>query len=129
MGNLLVVTQNFVNSGLITIQDNAAALPYPSTIVVSGLTGAVTKVTATLSNINHTFPDDVDVLLVGPGGQKVLLMSDVGGNNSLTNVTITLDDSAPSSLPDTTRINPGTFKPSNIDVNTDTFPGPAPAAP
>ena len=129
MGNLLVVTQNFNNTGSITIQDNTSALPYPSTISVSGLTGAVTKVTATLSNINHTFPDDVDVLLVGPAGQKVLLMSDVGGNNSLTNVTITLDDSAASSLPDTTRINPGTFKPSNIDVNTDVFPAPAPASP
>jgi len=129
MGSLLVATQNFSNSGSITIQDNTSALPYPSTISVSGLTGTVTKVTATLSNINHTFPDDVDVLLVGPGGQKVLLMSDVGGTNSLTNVTITLDDSAASSLPDTTRINPGTFKPSNIDVNTDTFPAPAPVAP
>jgi hypothetical protein len=70
MGSLSVVTQNFSNSGLITIQDNTSALPYPSTISVSGLTGTITKVTATLSNINHTFPDDVDVLLVGRAAKR-----------------------------------------------------------
>src|SRR5262245_2989110 len=49
----------------------APAAPYPSTINVSGVTGTVSKVTVQLFNFNYdTFPDDADVLLVGPGGQK-----------------------------------------------------------
>src|SRR5205823_115709 len=39
------------------------------------------------------------------------------------------DDSAASSLPDTTRIVPGTYKPTNIDTTTDNFPAPAPGPP
>jgi hypothetical protein len=56
----------------------AKATPYPSSISVSGLTGPVTKVTATLHGFHHTCPTDVDVLLVGPQGQKTILMSDAG---------------------------------------------------
>jgi len=89
----------------------------------------VTNVTLTLNNLNHTFPDDIDVLLVGPGGQSVLLMSDAGGSGDLVNVNLTFDDAAAAMLPDTTQIVSGTFKPSNFEVVPDTFPAPAPAAP
>jgi uncharacterized repeat protein (TIGR01451 family) len=129
MGSLLVATQSFSNATFIAIRDTNSAVPYPSTISISGITGTVTKVTATLTGLSHTFPDDIDVLLVGPGGQKVMLMSDVGGGNSVTNITITLDDSAASSLPDSTLISSGTYKPTNIDTNTDNFPAPAPGPP
>lgn len=54
------------NPGLITILNSGAASPYPSTIAVSGVTGTVTKVTARLVNMNHTFPDDIDVLWWAP---------------------------------------------------------------
>ena len=40
--------------------------------------GTISKVTVRLNNIAHTFPDDIDVLLVGPGGQTSILMSDNG---------------------------------------------------
>ena len=69
----------FSNPAAITINDNAAAVPYPSSIVVSGLGDALTDINVTLTGWNHTFPDDVDILLVGPGGQNLILMSDVGG--------------------------------------------------
>ena len=44
----------------------------------------MTKVTVTLKQMTHTFPDDVDVLLVGPTGVKFILMSDVIGSTDLT---------------------------------------------
>jgi hypothetical protein len=48
----------------------ARTTPYPSGISVSGLTGPVTKVTATLHGFHHTCPADVDFLLVGPQGRR-----------------------------------------------------------
>src|SRR6185503_15011379 len=86
--NILASTNTFSGGG-ITIPDNASGTPYPSTITVSGITGTVTKVTVTLSNMSHTFPDDVDVLLVGPGNKKVMLMSDAGGDPDISGVTLT----------------------------------------
>ena len=116
----------FCNSGSITINALAAASPYPSTLNVSGMTGTVTAVTVTLSNFNHTFPDDVDILLVGPGGQNAIIMSDAGGGVGATNVTLTLDDAAASNLPDNSALTSGTFKPTNFE-GVEGFPAPAPA--
>lgn len=53
---------------------------------------------------SHTFPDDIDMLLVSPMGQKVVIMSDVGGSTDVNNVAVTLDDAAASALPDSTQI-------------------------
>lgn len=39
--------------------------------------------------------EDLDVLLIGPTGKYVTLMSDAGGGNSLDNVMLTFDDSSP----------------------------------
>ncbi len=83
----------------------------------------------TLTNINHTFPDDIDVLLVGPGGQKSLLMSDAGGSVDLNNVSLTFEDAAANFLSDTSTISTGTYKPTEYDAGSDVFPAPAPAGP
>jgi subtilisin-like proprotein convertase family protein len=103
------------------------ASPYPSTINVAGLGGTVTKVTVTLNGLSHTFPDDLDILLVGPGGQSVILMSDAGGALDVTNVNLTFDDTG-AMLPDGAQIISGFFKPTNFGAG-DTFPAPAPAGP
>jgi hypothetical protein len=66
------------------------------------------------------------MLLVGPGGQKLLLMSDVGGGTDAVNATLTFDDAAAGAIGAT--IVSGTFKPTNIGTG-DTFPAPAPAGP
>jgi len=127
-----VEATTFSNPGAITINDNSAATPYPSNIIVSGVTGAVTDVNVTISGISHTFPDDIDILLVGPSGQTILLMSDVGGALDVTGITLTLDDAALSALPDGSPLVSGTFMPTNFDGNdgvNDIFPGPAPAGP
>ena len=87
---------------------------YPSAINVSGLTGTVSKVTVTFA-LTTTFPDDADILLVGPTGAKSLVMSDAGGSGDITNVSFTFDQSAAAAIPDgpTTPLPSGTYQPSN----------------
>ena len=115
------------NTTSIAIPSSGSASPYPSNIVVSGAGGTVTKVTVTLNTFSHTFPDDVDVMLVGPSGQNAIIMSDVGGGNpGVTNLTFTLDDAAAGALPDAGPLTSGTFQPTNIGTG-DTFGAPAPA--
>ena len=103
---------------------------YPSDIVISGLTSSVYKVTVTLRNINHDYPDDIDVILVGPRGQTVYLMSDCGLDNALVDVSLTLDDDAAQALPDSDpQIVSGTYKPTNYGTASDGFAPPAPPPP
>ena len=102
------------------------SLPYPSTITVSGLAGTVSKVTASLTDLGTTSSADLGFLLVGPGGQSLILMSGVGVNNSVTqHLMLTFDDAAPSSL--TNNLASGTYKPSLLRLVT--FPPPAPTPP
>src|SRR5690242_6077422 len=79
-------TFTFSNTNAIVINDSAspptAATPYPATNVVSGIIGSyVTKVTVQIHGFAHTFSSDVDVVLVGPGGQNAVLMGNVGPLN------------------------------------------------
>jgi subtilisin-like proprotein convertase family protein len=101
---------------------------YPSTINVSGVTGPVTKVVARLNGLSHTWPDDLDVLLVSPAGQKVMLMSDGGGGNSISGLTLTFDDEASGALPDSSAIVSGTYRPTDFAAG-ETMTAPAPAGP
>lgn len=119
----------FGNNTPITISsaNPVSGNPYPSTIAVSGFTGLTTDVVVTLV-VSHTFPDDLDILLVSPTGQKTLLMSEAGGNGDLVNVVLTFSDAAAGFLPDSAQIVAGTYKPTNY-LTGDTFPPPAPAGP
>jgi hypothetical protein len=125
-------TGTFTNAAPIAFDDDAPfpspSVPYPSTINVTGQ-GGITKVTITLNDINHDFPDDIEILVVSPGGQKITLMGDVGGSLDIVNVDITLDDAAAASLPDATQISSGTFKPTYLATGTSGFPAPAPVGP
>src|SRR5438034_1330670 len=82
------------NSAAITINDStggvpAASTPYGTTINVSGLTGNKI-VRMKVNGLSHTFPGDIDMLLVGPAGQKFIPMSDVVGGTDAVNVTFSL---------------------------------------
>jgi uncharacterized repeat protein (TIGR01451 family) len=120
----------FVNAAAIVINQFGPASPYPSTINVSGVTGVVSKVRVTFTKLSHTYPDDIDALLVGPLGQKLILMSDAGGSTAIVNKTLTFDGAAGAALPNETAIDAGSFLPSNYDSGTepggDVFPAPAP---
>ncbi|MBL8151286.1 MAG: hypothetical protein JNN15_15290, partial [Blastocatellia bacterium] len=130
-GTTATVTTTFRNTARINVPGTGTignAAPYPSNISVSGVTGTISKVTVKLNTFNHTFPDDTDILLVSPTGQKVVIFSDVGGSTDAVNLTFTLDDAAAAALPDAGPLVSGTFRPTNIGA-TDTFAAPAPAAP
>lgn len=123
----------FCNPASIGIADNVRATPYPSTIDVStAVTGSFIKVTATLNQGNVLGIMGLDVLLEGPAGQTVMLMSDVGGSGRFFNSVVTFDDYAPTQIPVTgpggNTVIAGTFRPSNFGT-IDGMPSPAPLEP
>ena len=114
--------------GTITVPDMGPASLYPSPIVVSNLNGVVNKVVVTLNQVTHSWPADIDVLLVSPTGQKVLIMANAGAGFGITNVMLTLDDAAAAPLPDNGQILSGGYQPTNYPPSI-VFPAPAPAGP
>ncbi len=125
------ITQTFVSFGAITVPAGQPgttignASPYPSGLTVSGVSGTITDVNVILYDIGHTFPDDVDIILVSPTGQAVTLMSDCGGSIDITGVQLTFDDAAGSGLPDGTIILSGTYLPTDF-TTPDNYPTPGP---
>ena len=122
------VATHWAATNFITIPDHGAGVPYPSSLNVSGLGGVVTKATVTLKGLTHSFPRDVNVLLVSPAGNKVLVMSHTGGGYSVTNLTLTFDDSVSATLPSNASLASGTNKPTGYPA-TPVFPLPAPPSP
>jgi large repetitive protein len=128
-------TYSFSNTNAISIIDSGnpptVADLYPSTISVTGLDGQnISHLTITLSGFSHSFPSDLDIVLAGPGGQLSMLMSEVGGNTRLpvSNLTLTLDDSAADSLPIDSTLISGTFRPTRqFPTLSFELPSPAPA--
>jgi uncharacterized repeat protein (TIGR01451 family) len=129
LGTLIPGNTAGTNSTSIAIPNNGtkgAASLFPSSISVAGVTGTVIKATVTLQGFAHTYPQDADVLLVGPQGQTVLLLSDAAGAASVSGLTFTFDDDAAAAIGEATTPSSGTFKPSNYGTG-DTFSSPAPA--
>jgi hypothetical protein len=140
----------FSNATPITINDAtpqgaSSSTPYPSGITVSGVIGTVTKVTAALHGFHHQCPTDVDMLLVGPVGQKSILMSDAGDCQEPATqpspIELTFDDAA-AHIPclESATLAAGTYAPTDrspadtsncsvIGPDDDVFNAPAPAGP
>ncbi len=70
--------QAFSSSDAFIISKTGAASLYTVNASVNGTTGIVIKVPLTLNGLTHVYPVDIDILLVGSGGQMSLLMSDAG---------------------------------------------------
>jgi subtilisin-like proprotein convertase family protein len=120
----------FTNSTPLAIPAVGASTPYGTTINVSGLNPSSRKIKLEITGLTHTFPGDLDILLVGPGGQKLIVMSDaVNSFSTQTNANVVLKDAAASLLPTTASVNMnGEWKPTDY-TSGDTFPAPAPAEP
>ena len=99
--------------------------PYPSTCSISGLSGTITDVNLVLNDLSHTWPDDIDILLVGPQGQDAVVMSDAGDYPDAIFVDLTLDDQAATVLPDSDQLATGSYRPADYEPG-DPFPAPAP---
>jgi uncharacterized repeat protein (TIGR01451 family) len=93
---------------------------------VQGLT-PIKDIQVTLHDVTHKFAADLDVLLVGPQGQSVLLMSDAGVNTTLNHATLTFRAGA-AELPDASEIVTGTYSSTDYVGNDgkDSLPAPAP---
>ena len=115
-------TGTFTNGAGIAIPASGPASPYPSTITITNVPGVVSKAVLKLSKVSHTFPNDINVLLVSPSGQSVIALAHCGGAHSISNVDITLDDAAVNYLSATAQIASGTYKPSAFSP-TPSFPG------
>jgi len=138
LGGFSGATASFTNGATIATPNagtKGKASVYPSVISVSGITGSVSQVQLTLLGLTHSWVGDLDFLLVGPAGQKVLFMSDAGDNDTVddgvSGITLTFSDDAVSSLPDTAPVSSGTYLPTNISPSgdSDAFSSPAPVGP
>ncbi|MCA1684065.1 MAG: hypothetical protein LC708_02920, partial [Actinobacteria bacterium] len=120
---------------------SGAATPYPSPIVVTGLTGTVTDVEVSLLGFTtrgEPWPEDNDIMAAAPNNATVILMSDAGGNNwdyneDTTAANLIFDDEAAEQLPADGHITDGTWQPVDDDEdaagdagNPDAWPPPAP---
>ncbi|HEX6099444.1 MAG TPA: Ig-like domain repeat protein [Thermoanaerobaculia bacterium] len=122
--------QTFPGGSAIAIPTSGNGSPYPSAIAVAGLSGTIAKVTVGIQGLSHEWPGDVDILLVGPAGQTVFLLSDAGSSTGISDVTLTFDDAAATSL-NYFNVSSGTYTPTNYPdgEGADFFGAPAPAAP
>jgi hypothetical protein len=119
-----------VGNGPICTQPGTPASPYPFTITVAGAPAVIGSMRVTLFDLMHEMPDNLDVLLVSPSGQKFILMADAGGTlNLATPVTLTFSDVAGQVLPNSGPLTTGAFEPTSWEPNQSNFAAPAPAGP
>jgi hypothetical protein len=128
--NINDTANTFRAAATICTTEGNPASPYPSTISVSGAPAQIGSMRVTLYDVTHQRPDNMDVLLVGPQGQNIILMADAGGNTDLTTpVTLTFSDTAGQVLPDSAPLTTGIFEPTSWEPNQSNFPPPAPPGP
>jgi subtilisin-like proprotein convertase family protein len=101
---------------------------YPSPITVAGIVDPVVGVRVTLNDLSHTWPDDIDILLVGPNEETFIVLSDAFGSDDLVNATFMFDDAAAEAAPDSSPAGAGPFRPTNHG-SSDIFDAPAPSGP
>jgi subtilisin-like proprotein convertase family protein len=120
----------FTNPAPIPIVDNAPASLYPSQIAVSGTVGTINDGFVAIWGLSHTFPDDIDIMLVSPRGTRVMLQSNAGGNNAVSELNYVIGNSRATGgmhLPDTAAITSGYYAPADYGTGLETMPSPAPA--
>jgi hypothetical protein len=110
-----------------TVPTMGSAAPYPSTIFLSGLIGQVTKVTVSVGTGDGPQPGDLDVLLEAPNNANVMLFSDACNMPTAAGTVFTIDDSAPTAIPDACPPASATYRPTNaIDDDPMILPAPPP---
>jgi hypothetical protein len=115
-----VITRTFTeDDGIVMANPDAhIGFPFPSSIQVRGFKkGKIVDVDLVLRGLIAQHPDDMDVVLVGPGDRFAFVMSDAGGATEVDDaITLRLDDQASEFLPDSGSLASGRFKPSNYEI-------------
>ena len=103
------------------------ANPYPSTITVSGFQRSrIKKVTVRLSGLTHTWPGDLDILLVAPKNRPVLLLENAGGREDVNGIDLIFSQTSLAVVSDP--LVSGTYQPAKfVGPIADSFLPPAPA--
>ena len=115
-------TITFSNTGAITIPASGTAA---SDIAVTGFSGGITNLMVELHLLNTTTPDDIEISVVGPAGEKLTLMSDAVGDHDVSETTLVFSDGA-TQLPADEPISSGTYQPTDYGVS-EGLSSPAPA--
>lgn len=101
---------------------------YPAIRFISGQTGVITRIRATLKSFAANSPDFAHFLLVSPAGKAVSLMCRAGGTTLVpfnAPVDLLFDSNSVNPLPSPPVA--GTYQPANpVDPNLDVYPTPAP---
>ena len=116
------------NTTFVGIPSYGPATLYPSTVNVAGLSGVVSKTVVTLLGLYHTFPSDVDAVLVNPVGQTVALMANAGYSYGVVGLDLSFDDAAAAPLPEFAPLATGMYK-ASVYGTLGSLPTPAPGAP
>jgi hypothetical protein len=127
------MTYDFAKTAFIGFNSSGPASSYPDTLTVSGVQGQVKQVKVTLDQVFFETSGEVDILLVGPTGRAVVLLSDLTFDvgNSPTDQVVRLDDQVNRSLPNSSAaiLDSGAYRPTNRGALNDPFAAPAPTAP
>jgi CSLREA domain-containing protein len=116
------------NLNPIAINSGGAASLYPSTINVTGWPTVLGSMRVTIYDYSTTVPTNVSLLLVGPGGQKFVLMANAGGLSPGGPATLTFSDTAGQIVPFNGPIATGDVEPTTFNIVAG-FPAPAPPSP
>lgn len=106
--------QTFSNPATITINTVGPSTPSPSVINVTGGPSSIAVVSVTLNNVSHTWQNDIDILLVAPNGESLVLMSDAGPDfGSFTAQTFIVADFAGVPFQELALNTAGSYRPTN----------------
>ena len=140
--NLMVFSDIVLNTNLppppaVIINDNNQATPYPSTYVVSGLTGVISNnpgsVQINIKDFRHSYPSDASLLLEGPNGNRVILQGRTGGAVGTFDISYTISDLGQMQMSNDALLDGVTYKPSALGLpffpsleNTNSYNNPGP---
>jgi hypothetical protein len=130
--NIIDTASAYRNAGAMCVTLGGTADVYPSNITVAGGPTSIAGMRVTLYDLSYTVPDHLDVLLVGPGGQRFVLMGDAGGSIAIpaaAPVTLSFRDIGPGVLPNNGPLVTGNYEPTTWETPVTSFPAPAPPAP
>jgi hypothetical protein len=75
--------------------DSGVAVPYPDGVTDPQSLGIVRRTGVRISSPQHAQASDLDILLVAPGGEKIMLMSDAGGPTPLASTELSFQAGRP----------------------------------